>query len=136
MKNLGIYLLIISCFFFIGLHKTEAREHHDYYKTYEVIKIAKNGLTIRDNHGNVIELNKNPEGYKVGYKVRYDKIRNRLRLYWWQDYQVVAISDTMITLQHKTGDILTVKGNYQGEYNIGDQVSYDSAHNKLKEITR
>jgi len=132
MKKLGIYLLIISFFFFIGLHKSEARDH-DYYKTYEVIKITENGLTLRDNDGNVIEVQKDPTDYKVGYKVRYDKIRNRLHPYRWQDYRVVAVSDSMITLQHNTGDTITVKGNYQGKYEVGDQVRYDSIANKLKE---
>jgi hypothetical protein len=130
MKKLGIFILFLFLPLFVGLNYSEA-DYDDYYRTYEVIKITKDSLTISDNDGNVIEINKDPQGYKVGYKVRYDKIRNRLRPYRWQEYQVIAVSETKITLRHKTGDTLTVMGNYQGEYNIGDQVRYDSIANKL-----
>ena len=135
MKKIGIYIFIISFFILTGFHNSEAKKN-DYYKTYETIGINENGLTLSDSDGNVIEVNKDPKEYKVGYKVRYDRIRNRLRAYRWQDYRVIAVSDAAITLQHKTGDSITVKGNYKGKYDIGDQVSYDSVNNKLKENSK
>ena len=135
MKKLGIYIFILSFLILIGHHNSEAGRQ-DHYKTYEVVEITENGLTLSDNDGNVIKLNKDPQGYKVGYKVRYDKIRNRLRPYRWQDYRVIAVSDTMITLQHKTGDTITVMGDYQGRYDIGNQVRYDSVANKLEENSK
>lgn len=131
MKKLVIIGLILSLFFFAALQQSEAKRKN-YYRTFEIIGITENGLTLQDNDGNVIEVNKDPTGYKVGYKVRYDSVRKRLRQYRWQDYTVIAISDNNITLQHETGDTLSLDGNYSGKYNTGDKVRYDSVDNKLQ----
>ena len=132
MKKVGIYIFLLTFLIIIGPRLCAAGDR-DNYKTYEIVQITENGLTLTDSDGNVVEVIKDPTGYKVGYKVRYDKIRNRMRPYRWQDYQVTAVSDTTITLQHKTGDTIVLKGNYQGEYEVGDQVRYDSIGQNLKE---
>jgi len=131
MKKLGIISLVIIFSIFTAFQHSEAKRKN-YYRTFEIISISENGLTLKDNDGNVIEVDKDPRDYKVGYKVRYDSVRKRLRAYRWQDYKVVAISGDNITLKHKTGDTLSVEGNYSGKYDIGDQVRYDSVDNKLQ----
>ena len=131
MKKLGIFVLIITITIFIGFQHSEATKK-DYYRTYEIIKITENGLTLQDINSNIITADKDPNNYKVGYSVRYDKIRKRLRLNRWQDYEVVATSGNIITLRHKTGDTITVEKNYTDKYNVGDQVRYDSVDNKLQ----
>ena len=131
MKKLGIYIFVISVFVFIGFQSSNAAKD-DYYRTYEIIEITENGLTLQDSKGNTIEIDKDPKDYKVGYIVRYDKIRNRLRKNIWQKYKVTAMTRDTVTLQHKTGDTLTVDGYYTGKYNVGDQVRYNSDRNKLK----
>ena len=131
MKKLEIFVFVISLVIFIGYQDSDAKGEN-FYRTYEIIGMTENSLTLQDSYDKVIEVNKDPKDYKVGYKVRYDKIRKRLRAYRWQDYEVVAISGDRITLQHKTGDTLTVGKHYADKYNIGDQVRYDSVDNKLQ----
>ena len=131
MKKLGIFVFLISLFIFIGYQNSDAKSEN-FYRTYEIVSITENGLTLQDSYDNVIEVKKDPKNYKVGYKVRYDKIRKRLRGYRWQDYEVTAVYDEKITIRHKSGDTLTVEKNYADKYDIGDQVRYDSVDNKLK----
>jgi len=104
----------------------------EYYRTYEVIGKTENSLTLKDNDGNVLVVNEAPEGFRVGYNVRYDSVRKRLRKYRWQEYEVIAVTDNAITMRHKTGDILSVAGNYTREFKVGDQVRYDSVGEKLE----
>ena len=87
---------------------------------------------MQDSDANVIQIDRDPGNFKVGYKVRYDSVRKRLRAYRWQDYEIIALEDDSITLQHKTGDILAIKNNYAGKYAIGALVRYDSVNNKLQ----
>ena len=107
MKKLGIFVFLISLFIFIGYQNSDAKSEN-FYRTYEIVSITENGLTLQDSYDNVIEVKKDPKNYKVGYKVRYDKIRKRLRGYRWQDYEVTAVYDEKITIRHKSGDTLTV----------------------------
>jgi len=131
MRVSGILVFFVSLMLLIGLSCGDAKGK-EYYRTFEVLSLGENSLTLRDGDGNVVEVEKDPKDYRVGYKVRYDSVRNRLRHYRWQDYTVTAITDDSITLQHKTGDILTLAGNYTHKYGVGDRVRYDSIGNKLK----
>ena len=131
MKKTGIIVLLTVVSLFTVFQQSEAKSD-DFYRTFEIIAIGDSTLTLEDSDGNVIEVDKDPADYKVGYKVRYDSVRNRLRDYRWQDYEVIAVSRDSITLQHQTGDTLTVNGNYAGKYNIGDLVRYDSIGSKLQ----
>jgi hypothetical protein len=131
MKKMGIIVLVLSVILFAAFTQSEAKRKN-YYRTFEIIQISEKGVTLQDNDGNVIVVNKEPEDYKVGYKVRYDSVRKRLRAYRWQDYQVSTVSGNSITLQHKTGDTLSVEGNYSGKYNVGDNVRFDSVDKKLQ----
>ena len=131
MKKLIIISLLSFFFIFTGLQYSEAKRKN-YYRTFEIVSISENSLVLEDNDGNIIEVDKDPEDYRVGYKVRYDSVRKRLRPYRWQDYEVVSISDSRIKLQHKTGDTLSIEGNYKGKHSIGDQVRYNAVDNKLQ----
>ena len=131
MKKHGMFILVISVFILIVFQYANATKN-DYYNTYEIIEITEDGLTLEDSKGNMVIADKDPEDYKVGYKVRYDKIRKRLRLNRWQDYEVIAISGNSVTLQHKTGDIVTVEKNYSDKYYVGDLVRYDSVSKNIR----
>lgn len=131
MRKPGIFVFIILIFILAGFQMSGASTQ-DYYRTYVIVEITENGLTLQDSQGNTIEIDKDPKDYKVGYLVRYDKIRNRLRGNQWQEYTVTAVSGNTVSLQHKNGETLSVDGYYGGKYNIGDQVRYNSARNELK----
>jgi len=131
MKKYGMFIL---AFFFILIVFQQANAtKDDYYRTYEIIEISENGLTLQDSSGNTVIADEAPYDYKVGYKVRYDKVRKRLRLNRWQDYEVIAVSGDKVTLKHKTGDTITVKKKYTDKFNVGDLVRYDSVGNKLQQ---
>ena len=132
MKNPMIIFIMVSCLYLAGFQSGAVRAG-DYYRTYEITALGDNSLTLKDNDGNVIEVEKPaPDDYKVGYKVRYDSVRKRLKPYRWQDYTVTAVSDEAITLLHKSGETLTVPGQYSKEYKVDDSVRYDSVSNKLQ----
>jgi len=131
MKLPAILLLLIFLSIFYAYQDCHAKRKN-YYRTFEIIGISDNVMTLKDNDGNVIAIDRDPEEYKVGYKVRYDSVRKRLRTYRWQDYKVSAISENSVTLEHHTGDTVFLNGNYLKQYNIGDSVRYDSVDNKLQ----
>ena len=124
-------MVVLSLFLFIGFQINDAK-CREYYRTFEIIGITANSMTLKDSDGNVITVDKKPEDLKVGYNVRYDSVRKRLHRDRWQDYEVTAISNDAITLHHKSGDVLSVAGNYTREFAVGDQVRYDSVGNKLE----
>lgn len=109
-----------------------------YWRTYEVFAISDNSLTLVDSNGSQVELNKDPKDYKVGYKVRYDSVRDILKKDHWQDYTVRKVSSSSITLKHKTGDSLTLKSGevktHFNKFKKGDAVSYDAVNKHLKLI--
>lgn len=122
-------LIFLSVF---AVSENSSAKRKNYYRTFEIIGIGEGRLILQDSDGNVIEVNRTTADYQVGYKVRYDSVRKRLRAYRWQDYEVAAISGQSITLQHKTGEIISLEGNYASKFNIGDQVRYDSVDKKLQ----
>ena len=107
-----------------------------YWRTYEVVAISDNSLTLVDNKGIQVEVNKDPKDYKVGYKVRYDDVRDTLKKDRWQDYTVRKVSASSITLVHKTGDTLTLGSGdvktHLGKFKKGDAVRYDSIDKHIK----
>ena len=107
-----------------------------FWRTYEVVAISDNSLTLVDSDGIQIEVNKDPKDYKVGYKVRYDDVRDILKKDRWQDYTVVKVSASSITLRHANGDQLKFKSGdlktHLGKFKKGDKVSYDSVDQHLK----
>jgi hypothetical protein len=136
MKKLGITFLILLFFViagFSGNKSADGRKGQDFYRTFVILDIIEDGMVLQDNDGNLIVVDKDPADFKIGYKVRYDSVRKRLRAYRWQDYEVVAIARNSIKLKHKTGDTLSVKGNYTGKYDVGDLVRYDSVDKKLQQ---
>jgi hypothetical protein len=107
-----------------------------FWRTYEIVAISDNSLTLVDNDGIQIEVNKDPKDYKVGYKVRYDNVRDILKKDHWQDYTVIKVSSSSITLKHKTGDRITIGSGdvktHISDFKKGDAVSYDSVEKHIK----
>jgi len=133
MKKLLLIPTILILFLFCGLENS----HGDmYYRTYEIVAISDNGLTLVDEDGNQIEVNQDPKDYKVGYKVRYDNVRGILKKERWQDYTVLEISSDSITLIHKNGDKLKLESSdlktHISDFKKGEAVSYDSVDKHLK----
>ena len=129
MKKPTILFLVVSLCVLLGDQNSFARDN---YKTYEVIEISDNSLTLKNSDRNVINVDKDPEGYRAGYKVRYDSTRKRLKHYRWQDYEVIEVSNSSITLRHETDDEILVQGNFYAKHKVGDQVRYDSVSNKIE----
>ena len=62
MKKILFYVILsyfLLCVAGNGLSKT-------YWKTYEVVEIANNALTLSDRDGNQLDVNKDPGDYRVG----------------------------------------------------------------------
>ena len=122
-------ILFLLCIISTGFGDT-------YWATYEIVAISDNSLTIVDSNGNGAVVNKDPKDYKVGYKVRYDNVKDILKKERWQDYTVRKISSSSITLKHKTGDSLILKSGdvktHLNKFKKGDAVSYDSIEKRLK----
>lgn len=132
MKRLmmpALVCLFVFCFASTGFGDT-------YWRTYEVVAISDNSLTLVDSDGTQVKINKDPTGYQIGYKVRYDDVRDVLKKNRWQDYTVRQVSANSITLVHKTGDTITLgSGEVKtslGKFKKGDAVSYDSIDKHLK----
>ena len=108
-----------------------------FWRTYEVVAISGNSLTLVDSDGIQIEVNnKDNLNITVGYKVRYDNVREILKKDRWQDYTVVKVSASSITLRHANGDQLKFKSGdlktHLGKFKKGDKVSYDSVDQHIK----
>ena len=127
-------LVIAMLFLFYGISSSFA---DTFWRTYEVVAISDNSLTLVDEDGNQGEVNnKDNIDITVGYKVRYDDVRKVLKKDRWQDYTVRKVSSSSITLVHKTGDTLTLKAGdlktHINKFKKGDHVSYDSVDKHLK----
>ena len=128
-----ILIAILMLFLFCNLNSSYG---DTYYRTYEIEAMSDKSLILVDNDGIQIEVNKDPMGYKVGDKVRYDNVRNILKKDHWQDYTVQEVSINSITLIHKNGEKLKLeaddlKTNFS-MFKQGDYVSYDSVGKHLK----
>ncbi|MGW8287291.1 MAG: hypothetical protein ACWGOD_03545 [Desulfobulbales bacterium] len=132
MKKSATIIFVFFLLVIIEFQFSEILLGRDYYRTFEIIGISENSLILQDYDGNIIEVDKDSGDYKIGYKVRYDSVRNRLRGYRWQDYTVSAITENSITIQHISGDTLELKGDYTKAFKVGDQVRYDSVGDKLQ----
>jgi hypothetical protein len=132
MKKLMMPLLV--CLFMFSFASTGFGD--TYWRTYEVVAISDNSLTLVDSDNTQIEVNKDPKDYKVGYKVRYDDVRDVLKKNRWQNYTVRKVSSSSITLVHKTGDTLTLGSGdvktHLGKFKKGDTVRYDSIDKHIK----
>ncbi|MDH4008232.1 MAG: hypothetical protein OEU35_09235 [Desulfuromonadales bacterium] len=66
----------------------------------------------------------------------YDDVRDALKKDRRQDYTVRKVSSSSITLEHKSGDTLTLKScdvkTHIEKFKKGDAVSYDSVGKHLK----
>jgi len=133
MKKTILMSTILILFLFCSL---ELSFGDTYYRTYEIAAISANSLTLVDEDGNQIVVNQAPKDFKVGYKVRYDNVRDILKKERWQDYTVLEIASDSITLLHKNGDKLKLESadlkTPISDFKKGDAVSYDSIGKELK----
>jgi hypothetical protein len=133
MKKIQVIFIVPILFLLCGL---ESSYGDMYFRTYEIVAISANTLTLVDSDGTQIEVNKPSQGYKVGYKVRYDNVRDILEKERWQDYTVIKVSENSITLKHANGDILKLDSDKLktpiNNFKNGDAVSYDSVDQQLK----
>jgi len=125
--------VFVLLFLFLGLGSSLG---DTYWRTYEVVAKSADSLTLVDSEGTQVEVNKDPENYEVGYRVRYDDVRKVLKKDRWQDYTVLKVSGNSITLVHKSGDTLKLEsGDLKtklGKFKKDDKVSYDSVDKHLK----
>lgn len=107
-----------------------------YWRTYEVVAKSADSLTLVDSDGTQVEVNKDPENYEIGYRVRYDDVRDVLKKDRWQDYTVLKVSSNSITLVHKSGEKLTLESGdlktHISKFKKDDKVRYDSVDKHLK----
>jgi hypothetical protein len=133
MKKTILIPTIVILFLFCGLSSSYGDM---FFRIYEIVEISDNSLILVDSDGIQIEVNKDPKNYKVGYKVRYDNVRDILKKERWQDYTVIKVSNNSITLKHKNGDILKLDSgdlkSHINKFKKGDAVSYDSIDGHLK----
>ena len=122
-------LIVIGCF-----NNSYARRGRNYYKTYEIVEFKKAGIVIKDFEGTKFLIDKDSQGYKIGDRVRYDNVRNRLRKSPWQPATITKMTDRTISLRLSNGDKqdINMKSKYRGEYRKGDIVHYNASNGQLK----
>ncbi len=49
------------------------------YRTFEVVEVTENSITLKDKKGKLLVLEKDPKDFKAGDMVRYNSRNNRLR---------------------------------------------------------
>ena len=100
-----------------------------YYRTFEIAEITSEGIVLKDFEGGRFLIDKDPSGYKVGDVVRYDTVRNRLKKSPWQPAVITNMSDSVITIELRSGESVRVnmRAKYRSEFKQGDQVQYQAA---------
>ncbi len=80
MKIKFIIPVIILLTLFSGMSTSFAKKGVK-WRTYEIVKLTEDSITVKSKGGVELVINKPPKDYKVGDKVRYSKKRNRLKKY-------------------------------------------------------
>ena len=130
-----VFFTILLLAFLAFFHNENARARgKDFYRTYEVAEITDDGIVLQDLDGDRFQVNKDPEGYKVGDYVRYDSVRDILRMSPWQPAKVIKMTDRDVTLLLNNGDEITVsmKSSYRNKFIEGDAVEYKAATQQIK----
>ena len=120
------FFLLLSGFFLIVSLNCSTARGDTYWRTYTIVGISGNNITLADKDGNQYLIQEDPKDYKAGYKVRYDSVRHILKKERWQEYKIKKISNETITLKHENGDILKVRNTYGGKFEEGDKVRFDT----------
>lgn len=130
MKKLLIFAISLVVIF-VSFQNSYAKT---FWRTYEVAEITKEGLVLKDFEGQRFLVNKDPSGYKVGDVVRYDSVKDRLKMSAWQPATVLTISDSSVTMQLNNGDTVDVpmKSSYRDQFKEGDQVNYKAVTGQIK----
>lgn len=69
-----LLLLLLTCTWNLSYAKKFVN-----YRTYEIVKVTENSITMRYKDGKEYILHWKPKGLKVGDKVRYDRRRHKLK---------------------------------------------------------
>jgi hypothetical protein len=127
----AVALLIV----FVCFNESYARRGKNFYETYDIIEINKDGIVIQDFEGARSQINKDSEGYQVGDRVRYDNTRDRLKKAAWQPAKVISITDRIITLQLSNNEIkeVNMRSGYRNKFQKGDSVKYKDSTGQIME---
>jgi hypothetical protein len=127
---LAIPLLLILTFFQDSYGRT-------FYRTFEVVEIQPDGIVLKDFEGSRLLVDKVPSGFKVGDIVRYDKVRNVLKISPWQPAKVIKMTDRAVTLQLNNGDTIEInmRSSYQNQFQEGDTIQYKAFSGQIKKST-
>ena len=123
-------LLVFVCF-----NESYARRGKNFFKTYHIVEINEDGIVIQDFEGAKLQIDKDPQGYQIGDRVRYDNSRNKLKKAAWQPAKVIRITDRIITLKLNNSEIIEVnmRTGYRNKFQKGDRVKYKDATGQIME---
>ena len=123
-------LLVFVCF-----NESYARRGKNFFKTYDIVEINEDGIVIQDFEGAKLQINKDPQAYQIGDRVRYDNSRNRLKKAAWQPAKIIKITDRIITLQQNNSEIIEVnmRSGYRNKFQKGDSVKYKDSTGQIME---
>ena len=124
---LAIPLFLILTFFQDSYGRT-------FYRTFEVVEIQPDGIVLKDFEGSRLLVDKAPSGFKVGDIVRYDSVRNVLKISPWQPAKVITMTDRAVTLQLNNGDTIEInmRSSYQNQFQQGDTIQYKASSGQIK----
>ena len=126
--------LFLAIPLFLVLTSMQYSHARSAYLTYEVTGIRSDGIVVRNTKGDLSFIKRGPADFQVGEIIKYDYVRDRLRKSPWQLAEIVAKTNSTITLQLNNGRNLDVpmRGRYRGEFKQGEKVFYKEATGQLK----
>ena len=126
-----IFFAIALFLVFFGFQQSYAKT---YYRTFEIAEITSEGIVLKDFEGGRLLVNKDASGLKVGDSVRYDTVRNVLKINPWQPATITKMGNNSLTLQFSNGERanVNIKSNYRNKFNKGDQVHYSASKDQIK----
>jgi len=127
-------LLILSISFLLVFALFENSYAKTYYRTFEVAEITGEGIVLEDFEGGRLLVHKNPSGYKVGDIVRYDTVRDVIKMSPWQPAKVISMTDRSVTLQLNNGEVteINMRSSYRNQFEEGDRVYYKASSGQIK----
>ena len=135
MKKLLIPLLLFFTVFF-SLSNADART---YWRTFLVDEVTSQGIILRDFEGNRFLVDKSPDKIKggpvkAGDYVRYETVKNKMKIHPWQPARITEIGNNSITLMLHNGETAEVnmKRGYRDQFKKGDLVEYKASKGQIK----
>ncbi|KPJ99261.1 MAG: hypothetical protein AMJ60_05595 [Desulfobacterales bacterium SG8_35] len=130
MKRLAILAIALLATFLL-FNNSYGRT---FYRTFEVVEIQPDGIVLQDFEGSRLLVDKAPNGLKVGDIVRYDTVRNVLKISPWQPAKVINMTDRTVTLQLNNDDYIEInmRSSYQNQFQVGDTIQYKASSGQIK----